>query len=142
MKKSAGIAILYHDMILVAHATNAPWYRSYTPPKGGIEEGEQIIDAAIRECKEEIGVDIDKTKLDHFIEVPYVDKSGKTYKTVILFPLRIYSLDEIQLNSLDVPDIQLQREEIDEARFMDEKELSLRVLPRYYEPLKYLIGTY
>jgi ADP-ribose pyrophosphatase YjhB (NUDIX family) len=141
MKTSAGIAVLYEDKILLAHAKSSPWYRSYTPPKGGVEEGETHIAAAVREFKEEVGIQVDKNRLLAPIEVPYIDKHGKTYKLVILFPLRIESLEEIGLKTEKVPLSQLQLEEIDEARFMDEAEFKTKVLPRYYEPLKKLIET-
>lgn len=141
MKVSAGIAILWQDKILLAHAKSSPWYRSYTPPKGGVEEGEEDIDAAVREFKEEVGITVDKKDLKSPIVVPYIDKGGKTYKKVILFPLRIEELSEIGLKEEKVPLSQLQLEEIDEARFMDSKEFETKVLPRYYEPLKKLIET-
>ena len=40
MERSAGIAIIYRDQILMSHATNAPWFKSWMPPKGKLEEGE------------------------------------------------------------------------------------------------------
>lgn len=53
MKVSAGV-IFYtkDDKILLAHATGQ---KHWDIPKGQPEEGEDFIDAAIRECKEEIG---------------------------------------------------------------------------------------
>ena len=139
MKVSAGIALLWEDRILLAHAKNAPWFRSYTPPKGGVEEGEELIDAAVREFYEEVGISVEKSKLQEPIEVPYIDNKGKTYKRVILFPYRIESVNEVGLEDDKVPSHQLQVEEVDEARFMDAEEFKTKVLPRYYEPLKNLL---
>ena len=53
MKISAGIIIRYKDSILLCHPTNAPWKDSYSFPKGLVEDDEDLIDAAIRECFEE-----------------------------------------------------------------------------------------
>jgi ADP-ribose pyrophosphatase YjhB (NUDIX family) len=140
MKVSAGIAILYLDKVLMAHAKSSPWYKSYTPPKGGVEEGESHIDAAVRELQEETGIRVDKRKLLSPVEVPYIDNRGKTYKIVVLFPMRIESLEEIGLKEEKVPLSQLQVEEVDEVRFMEENELIVRALPRYLETLKSLIN--
>jgi ADP-ribose pyrophosphatase YjhB (NUDIX family) len=49
MEKSAGIAIIYDGKILMSHATRSPWFRSWMPPKGKLEEGETKKEAAIRE---------------------------------------------------------------------------------------------
>ena len=56
MKISAGIIIRYKDSILLCHPTNAPWKDSYSFPKGLVEDDEDLIDAAIRECFEGFGI--------------------------------------------------------------------------------------
>lgn len=56
MKESAGLVILYDNKILLAHPTGQRWYGTYSIPKGHIEEGEDRLDAAIRETQEEIGL--------------------------------------------------------------------------------------
>lgn len=142
MKISAGVAIVWKGKVLVAHAKSASWFRTYTPPKGGIEVGETAMDAAVRETKEEVGIDVDETKLLDPFEIPYVDPKGKTYKKVILYPLVISKLSEIGLTKEKVPIGQLQLEEVDDARFMSPDEFEERVLPRYYKPLKDLIDRH
>ena len=59
MKKSAGIAIIYRNQILMSRPTNAPWFKSWMPPKGKIEEGETEEEAACREVEEECGIPVD-----------------------------------------------------------------------------------
>jgi len=142
MKVSAGIAIVWKGKVLVAHASNASWFRTYTPPKGGVEAGELPIDAAIRETEEEVGIKVRSSDLLDPFEVLYINPKGKVYKKVILFPLIIKSLSEIGLSSEKVPLGQLQLEEVDDARFMLPDEFKERVLPRYYEPLKELISKH
>jgi len=56
LKTSAGILIVCKSKVLLAHSTNSPWWRSYTPPKGGLELGESEAEAASREVAEEVGI--------------------------------------------------------------------------------------
>ena len=47
MKKSAGvIIILNNNKILLSHATNARWEKTFSFPKGGIEKDEDVVQAA------------------------------------------------------------------------------------------------
>ena len=57
MKVSAGVIFFSKDnKVLLAHATGQ---KHWDIPKGQPEEGEDFIDTAIRECKEEIGFSIE-----------------------------------------------------------------------------------
>ena len=52
-KIAAGIAVRYLDMILLVHPTNSSWHKNnLSIPKGKIEEGEDPLEAAIREMRE------------------------------------------------------------------------------------------
>ena len=133
LKTSAGILIICKDKALMAHSTNSPWWRSYTPPKGGLENDESYAEAASREVYEEVGILITPDKLDKFIEVEYRNPKGKLYKKVFLFVYRINHYSEIGLADEHVPFAQLQREEIDEARFMNSSEIEKKILPRYLD---------
>lgn len=139
MKTSAGVAIVWKDKVLVVHPTRASRFNTYAPPKGGIEPGEEIIDAAIRETREEIGISVKKENLLPSFDVLYTNPKGVTYKTVTLFPLVIKKLSEIDLKSETVPLSQLQLEEVDDARFMSIDELQKRAMPRYFDHLKKLV---
>ena len=59
-KYSAGTAIVYKGKILLAHTTGRKWSGGYGIPKGGIDEGESKVEAAIRETYEEVGIKLDK----------------------------------------------------------------------------------
>ena len=133
LKTSAGILIICDGKALLAHSTNSPWWRSYTPPKGGIEKGETFEEAASREVEEEVGIRIDPSVLKERIEVEYRNLKGAKYKIVHLFIHRIKSYEEIGLNDEYVPFSQLQREEVDEARFMSREEIEKKILPRYLD---------
>jgi ADP-ribose pyrophosphatase YjhB (NUDIX family) len=133
LKTSAGILIVYRKKALLAHSTNSPWWRSYTPPKGGLEMGENLAEAASREVEEEVGIRIDPTVLNEKVEVEYRNPKGVLYKVVHLFVHRVDDLKEIGLEDEHVPIFQLQRVEIDEARFMNAEEVEKKILPRYLD---------
>jgi 8-oxo-dGTP pyrophosphatase MutT (NUDIX family) len=135
MEKSAGIAIIYRNQILMSHATNAPWFKSWMPPKGKLEEGETEEEAACREVEEECGISVPLSLLGRRHVVPYTKgPNGKKYKEVYIFECRIDSLDEVGIPSLikgEIPKYMLQEEELSDAKFMTQEECQNRVLPRY-----------
>jgi len=140
LKTSAGILIICEGKALLAHSTNSPWWRSYTPPKGGIEPGETSQEAASREVFEEVGIKIDPSLLDEKVDVEYRNLKGTLYKIVHMYIYRVDSFAEIGVpkNGHVVPS-KLQREEIDEARFLNREEVEKKALPRYLDYiLKYL----
>ena len=57
MVESAGLVIIYKNEILLVHPTGAAWRGTYSIPKGEIDDFESPLHAAIRETKEEIGID-------------------------------------------------------------------------------------
>ena len=57
---SAGLVILYKGQILLGRTAGRKSERAWGIPKGGIEEGESTIDAAIRETREELGINVNK----------------------------------------------------------------------------------
>ena len=105
------------------------------PPKGSIEENESEADAACRETFEEIGIKITPEMLGEKHTIKYL-RGLSLYKEVYIFECRIKSLDEIGLGGEIIPKEMLQLEEIDEAKFMDKDEASVRILPRYSQLLK------
>ena len=125
MKISAGTCILYKNKILFCHPTNGSWFGSYSPAKGGVDEGESFIDAAIRETKEEIGISISKNQILNIetpIEVLYFSKKKTIHKIVYLF---------IGLTSEIVPKDQLQIEEVDWAGFLTADEIKEKSFHRF-----------
>ena len=78
-KKVAGVCIIYDNKILLVHPTNASWQkRTLGIPKGKVEKGEDVLTGAIRELKEETGIELDASILSK--SEPYVcdlyDKKG------------------------------------------------------------------
>ena len=135
IKKSAGIVFIYNNKILLGHPTNHSWFNSYTIPKGHVEEGESIIQAAIRETKEEIGIILDESLTDESTlnHISYLNTKGKKFKIVYYYVVR---LDTIE-NEI-IPKEQLQLKEIDWAGFLTKEEAKDKIFWRFKELLDLL----
>jgi len=140
-KESAGLAIIYRGMILLAHTTGRKWWGSYGIPKGGIEPGESRIDAAIRETREEVGLDIPRSMIDPNPRT-YVltSRKYKYTKTVYWYAVQVEDLGQIGMKSLVVPKSQLQLEEVDWAGFMPLAEAKKRAMSSQQQLLTQLVG--
>ena len=132
MKISAGILIvLRNEKVLLCHPTNSNWNSTYSPPKGIVNGGERIIDAAIRETFEETSIVISENMISNKspIEIDYV-KSGKVYKKVYLYRVDISSIDEIGIESEVIDKRLLQIDEIDWAGFLNKSESTSKIFKR------------
>jgi 8-oxo-dGTP pyrophosphatase MutT (NUDIX family) len=132
MQESAGLLIIHNNKMLLVHPTNAPWYGTYSIPKGKLEKGETYIDAAIRETKEETGI---KIKLNQINKTPhkiqYKNEKDKIYKELTYFLVNLNYDIKIDKNKL-------QLNEIDWAGFVDKDEAISRIFWRFEEMLKFL----
>jgi predicted NUDIX family NTP pyrophosphohydrolase len=128
-RTSAGLAIVYQGMVLLAHTAGRKWQGSYGIPKGGVEEGESLIEAAMRETLEEVGINVPKRLIDttHRTYV-LTSKKYKQVKTVHWFIVKIDDLSSIGLSGLVVPKRQLQLDEVDWAGFITLDEAKKRVM--------------
>jgi len=140
-KESAGLAIIYRGMVLLAHTTGRKWWGSYGIPKGGIEPGESRMDAAIRETREEVGLDIPRSMIDPNPRT-YVltSRKYKYTKTVYWYAMQVEDLGQIGMKSLVVPKSQLQLEEVDWAGFMPLAEAKKRAMSSQQQLLTQLVG--
>lgn len=134
MEISAGLVIIQQNRILLAHPTNAPWYGTYTIPKGKIESNENPLEAAIRETYEEVGVKIDlddiKDKKKPYI-IEYKNQLGNTYKILYYFVAEPKTEIVIDNNKL-------QKREVNWAGFCDKDEALSRIFWRFEEMLKFI----
>jgi len=137
MKKSAGLLIIQNNKILLGHPTNAAWNNTYSIPKGGVEKGESLIDTAIRETYEEVGLLFKKDDIkvdDNEYVIVYTNKKGKAYKKVYYYVINLKdnTLPEI------IPKEQLQVEEIDWAGFLSKEEASNKIFWRFEKMLDFI----
>jgi predicted NUDIX family NTP pyrophosphohydrolase len=119
-KNAAGVAIVWQNSILMVHPTGASWQKNtFGIPKGGIEEGEDPLDAAVRELSEEVGISIDPSQLDpEPLVANNYNRAGVLKWQLVYFVLKINDLEEIGLIDARVPKEQLQTEEVDWAGFV------------------------
>jgi len=131
--ESAGLLIIQDNKMLLAHPTKAPWYGTYTIPKGKVEEGESYIDAAIRETKEEIGIEIDINDIDKesISTIDYTDEKDRIYKKVYYFIAR-------PKNRITIDKSKLDKKEINWAGFVNKDDAMDRIFWRFQEMLNYL----
>lgn len=141
LRRSAGFAVIWDGKILLSHATNSPWHKSYSIVKGGIEDGESTLDAAIREFKEETGHEISKSIIND--NSPYEPGIGlitvqNATKVLTAYMVHISDPKEIGLQTTSTskhdthtvyPKGDLQLEEIDWAGFVDFEEAKGRMAP-------------
>jgi 8-oxo-dGTP pyrophosphatase MutT (NUDIX family) len=138
---SAGTAILYKNKILLCHPTTLPWVNSFSPPKGGIDNDETLLEAALRETSEEVGIHLDVSQIsnpDDPIEVLYISKKGELFKKAYIFIVKIKSLSEIDASNEVLDKSRLQASEVDWAGFMTKEEADNKIFFRF-KPLLNLI---
>ncbi len=73
---SAGGVVVFGNAILLLRKYNGDWVL----PKGRVEEGESLVDAARREVKEETGVRTEVLKYLGEIHYTYKDKTDSTQR--------------------------------------------------------------
>jgi len=130
-KISAGLLIIWNNKILLAHPTNSPWRGTYTIPKGKVEKGEELIDTAIRETEEEIGILISKNDItDEPLKIDYSDEDGFVYKEVYYFP--VFLEDEIS-------NFKPQLKEVDWVGFLSKSEALDKIFWRFEPMLNFLV---
>ena len=126
---SAGLAIIYNKKVLLLHTQGRSLMHSYGIPKGGIEEGESNLEAAIRETYEESGIKVPE-ELINKNEYTFVvtSRNYKYNKVVTYFIVDVKNLSQIGLKDTNIPKNQLQLEEVDVAGFFDYKESMDRIM--------------
>ncbi|MEG0220973.1 MAG: NUDIX hydrolase [Clostridia bacterium] len=92
-----GIAFFKNNSLLISKSHNCAHNNKYTLVGGKIEKDESILDAAIRECKEEIGSNFNITKEDF---IPILHFKERAASDPNLF-INIYIL--LSTKEIDVP---------------------------------------
>ncbi|USG99874.1 NUDIX hydrolase [Thermococcus argininiproducens] len=78
------LVILYKNGIVLIQRRNEPYKGHWALPGGFVEYGEKVEDAAIREAKEETGLDVELIKLIGVYSDPNRDPRGHTVTTAFL----------------------------------------------------------
>ena len=134
MKVSAGTAIIYKDKILLCHPTKSKWTNTFSPPKGGLDKGETLIEAALRETREEVGIRLTPSQISNIddpMEFIYTNAKGIVHKKVYIFVVKIRNLSEIKLEFETLSKSKLQVSEVDWAGFLTKEEASNKIFFRF-----------
>ncbi len=139
MEISAGLLIIFGNKVLLAKPSKGT-KNMWGIPKGKVEDGEQLIEAAIRETKEEIGIDIPLNKIikDAYTISYRNKKTRKQYKKVIYYVCEVSELSELGLETEKIPKGQLQPREISKARFFTVEEAEDKIFWRQKEILNFI----
>jgi 8-oxo-dGTP pyrophosphatase MutT (NUDIX family) len=114
----AGIVIQYNNKILLVCQANS-YDKRLGIPKGKIKDGEDELDAAIRELKEEVGITILPSQLNPSPKnVILYNKSNEISGTLTYYTAKIKKLSEIGLRSGPIRRGLLNKSEISWAGFI------------------------
>ena len=133
-EKSCGAIVIYRDgdryKTLLVRNHNG---RNYSFPKGHVEKGETEKQTAVREVKEETGLDIEI--IDSFREVADYCPFGKIKKRVVFFMAQTFSdkveLQEEEIDSFIWVDLQQARKMCtydNDLRIIEKAELTIRLI--------------
>ncbi len=124
IKKAAGICITYQNKILLVHSTDSNHERNAVGiPKGGINDGEKTIYAALRDLREETGIRINKRSLNQEVNVANsYNKDGNINWQLYYYTIDIKDLSRIGMESESIDPSNLQTTEIDWAKFISYEE--------------------
>jgi 8-oxo-dGTP diphosphatase len=107
-------AIFRAGRVLIVRRGAPPMQGIYTLPGGGVELGETLEQAVIREVREETGLSIEPISLAGYREVIARDPEGKIERHFVILPFAArYLAGEISLNA-----------ELTEAKWLLPAELS------------------
>ena len=79
-------AVFRDGKVLIVRRARPPAHGLYTLPGGGVELGETLQQAVIREIREETALDIEPVQLVGFREAIARDKAGKIERHFVILP--------------------------------------------------------
>ena len=117
---SINVFIINENKVLLTRRKNTGWMDGYLcPPGGHIEPGESPTDAALRELKEELGVDVQKSDLE-FLCVAARNTSPNQY---VAYEFAVRNKDLTITNS--------EPDKCDEIMWVDMNDLPSDLIPDF-----------
>ena len=118
-KPSASALIVHKDAVLLVKRANEPWRDSWDIPGGFCDPAEHPEATAIREVREEVGLEIEITRFFGIWMDVYPDPRAALGERPVESTLNIYYLAQAEL-----PDLYLVNpSEVKEARYFQRSEL-------------------
>ena len=81
---AASLALFRGDRVLLAQRAVAPMAGRFTLPGGLVEPGETLADAALREMREEVGVEARILGFNRHVEVIEHDEAGRVARHYVI----------------------------------------------------------
>jgi 8-oxo-dGTP pyrophosphatase MutT (NUDIX family) len=136
---SVGFVIIWENKILLAHPKKQD-SNTWGIAKGKLEKNETLIQCAIRETYEEIGLLINENIVNvaEWNTIIYRNLKNKAYKKLQYHIININDLSEIGMINDVIEYEKLSIKEIDEARFMSKSEAETKIFWRQKEMLDLL----
>jgi 8-oxo-dGTP diphosphatase len=107
-------AIFRDGRVLIVRRARPPAHGLYTLPGGGVELGETLEQAVVREVREETALDIEPIALTGYRQAIAQDKDGRIERHFVILPFAArWIAGEVSLN-----------EELAEAHWLEPAELS------------------
>lgn len=136
---TSGIVFIYRNKILLLHPSNEKWSKSFSYPKGHVDEGETIEEAAVRETKEEIGVNVNPKHLNHkYRLITKNDKGNIRIDYYYLLYLNTKLFEKFFKKNTHIKKSKLQKKEIDWAGFMNKTQAENKIKPRLKRVLTHI----
>ena len=120
-EKSCGCIIVDNDKVLLIGARDDEGNMFWSFPKGHQEGGETDIETAIRETKEEVGLDVEIVEPEPIVTGHYVH-GGTVWKEILLFIAKLVG-----------GDFTLQEDEVELIEWVSFSEASKRLKEYYLE---------
>ena len=120
----SGILFVYKGKVLLCSAAKDP--KGWSIPKGRVDPGESVLDAAIRETKEEVGIKVSPKNLTYGGSFEYIS-SGDEFKEFHYFICKVKKLKNIGLKDEYIK--KLRSKEITAARFFS-MENAVQIIKR------------
>jgi len=107
-------AVFHHSRVLIVRRAQPPAHGLYTLPGGGVELGETLAEAVIREVREETSLEIEPLGLAGYRQVIARDDTGRVERHFVILPFAArWIAGEVSLN-----------EELAEAHWLKSADLS------------------
>jgi ADP-ribose pyrophosphatase YjhB (NUDIX family) len=133
MEINAGLVVISDNKILLMHPKGEAKNKTWSIPKGTVEDGEGILETAIRETYEETGVNINADDIESDMHFFYYRKKNKNIKKIIYYFIVNISPEKIKINKNIVPN-----NEVDKFGFFTKEEAEKIIKPKQIILLKYL----
>lgn len=126
--RTVDFVLIHNDNIVLIKRKNEPFKGTLALPGGYVDEGEDPLNAAIRELKEEVNVDVnsEKLKLVTIQTLPFRDPRNK-WTTSYVFLAKVEQLDSIKAGDDAESYVLLPIKEINEQKLAFDHLESIRM---------------